>query len=220
MIDSNSPSIIGLRTSEELNLLKRLSYINVNSDIDFYTEYTNCFGDIGLLKHEYKIQLKSDAEPVIHAPRRVPIALKDKLRHELDRMKRIDIIEEVPIPESSERVNSLVIVKKPNGKLRICLDPSGLHKATKHHHHHPPTTEEILSKLSNGKVFTKLDASCGYWQIPVDADSSKLLAFNIPFGQNRFKRMIYGLHSGSEVFQGAISNILCGIENAEILRAI
>ena len=76
--DSNSPSIIGLKISEELNLLKRLSNINVNSDIDFYTEYADCFGEIGLLKHEYKIQLKSDAEPVIHAPRRVPMTSKDK----------------------------------------------------------------------------------------------------------------------------------------------
>ena len=95
LIDINSPSVIGLKTSEELNLLKRLSNINVNSDIDFYTEYADCFGEIGLLKHEYKIQLKSDAEPVIHALRRVPIALKDKLRHELDKIKRLDIIEEV-----------------------------------------------------------------------------------------------------------------------------
>ena len=38
-------------------------------------------------------------------------------------MKWLDIIEEVPISESSEWVNSMVIVKKPNGKLRICLDP-------------------------------------------------------------------------------------------------
>ena len=60
LIDSNSPSIIGLKTSEELNLSKRLSNINVNSDIDFYTEYADCFGDIGLLKHEYKMQRKSD----------------------------------------------------------------------------------------------------------------------------------------------------------------
>ena len=101
LTDSNSPWVIGLKTSEELNLLKRLSNINVNSDIDFYTEYPNCFGGIGSLKHEYEIQLKSDAEPVIHAPGRVPIALKDKLRHELDMMKRLDMIEEVPISESS-----------------------------------------------------------------------------------------------------------------------
>ena len=135
VIDSNSPSIIGLKTREDLNLLKRLSNININSDIDFYTECANCFGDIESLKHEYKIQLKSNVEPVIHAPRRVPLALKDKLRHELDKMKRLDIMQEVPISGSSEWVNSMVIVEKPNGKLRICLDLSDLNKATKRHHH-------------------------------------------------------------------------------------
>ena len=98
-----------------------------------------------------------------------------------------------------QKSNSMVILEKPNGKLRICLDPSDLNKATKRHHH-LLTTEEILSKLSNAKVFTKLDASCGYWQIPVDADSSKLLTFNTPFGRHRFKKMPYGLHSASEVF--------------------
>ena len=65
MIDSNSPLIIGLKTSEDLNLLKCLSNININSDIDFYTEYVDCFGEIGLLKCEYEIQLKSDAQPVM-----------------------------------------------------------------------------------------------------------------------------------------------------------
>ena len=95
LTDSNSPWVIGLKTSEELNLLKRLSNINVNSDIDFYTQYADCFGDIGLLKHEYKIKSKTDAEAVIHVPGRVPIALKGKLRHELDRMKRLDIIDRI-----------------------------------------------------------------------------------------------------------------------------
>ena len=46
-------------------------------------------------------------------------------------------------------------------------------------------------------------------------ESSKLLTFNNPVEQYRFKRMPYGLHSASEVFQGTISNILCGRENAE-----
>ena len=106
VIDSNSPLIIGLKTSEDLNLLKRLSNINVNNNIDFCVEYADYFGKKGLLKNQYKIQLKSDAQSVIHAPRRVPIAFKDNLRNELDRMKRLDIIEEVPI---SEFLNGLIL---------------------------------------------------------------------------------------------------------------
>ena len=49
----------------------------------------------------------------------------------------------------------------------------------------------------------------------VEADSSKLLACNTPFGQRSFKRIPCGLQSASEVFQGKISKIICGIENAE-----
>ena len=62
-------------------------------------------------------------------------------------------------------------------KSRICLDLSDLNKATKCHHH-LPTTGEILSKLSNRNAFTKLDASCGYLQIPDDVHGSELLTFS------------------------------------------
>ena len=55
VIDSNSPWIIGLKRSEDLNLLKRLSNIDVDSDMDFYTGYADFFGEIGLLKHENEI---------------------------------------------------------------------------------------------------------------------------------------------------------------------
>ena len=56
VIDSNSPAIIGLKTSQDLNHLKRLSNINVNNDIDFCTEYADCFREIGLIKNQYKIK--------------------------------------------------------------------------------------------------------------------------------------------------------------------
>ena len=49
VIDSNSR----LKTSEDLNLLKGLSNTTVDNDIDFCTEYADCFGEIGLLKVKY-----------------------------------------------------------------------------------------------------------------------------------------------------------------------
>ena len=62
--------------------------------------------------------------------------------------------------------------------------------------------DEILSQLSGACYFTKLDsASSGYWQVRLDDESSHLLAFNTPFGRHRLKRMPYGIHSASEVFQ-------------------
>ena len=84
------------------------------------------------------------------------------------------------VDEPTDSANSMVVVEKHNGNLRICLDPKHLNKAIKRPHYAMPTTEEILTKISTGKVFTKLVASNAYWQILVDQSSSKLLTFNSP----------------------------------------
>ena len=69
-------------------------------------------------------------------------------------------------------VNGQVIVAKPNGKLRICLDPWPLNQTIKQEHLHLPTAEELFSQMSRAKYFSKLDASSGYHQIKVDRESS------------------------------------------------
>ena len=128
-------------------------------------------------------------------------------------MEKLDIIETVFEP--TEWVNSLVVVQKPIGKLRVCLDPKDLNKAIKRHYHHIPTAEDILSCMAGGTVFSKLDASSDYWQIHVDEDSSKLLIFNSPFGRYKFKRLPFGVLHASEVFQADVAEILKGIEGVQ-----
>ena len=87
------------------------------------------------------------------------------------------------IDEPTDWVSLMVIVEKGNGQLSICLDPRDLYSAIKRHHYPMPTVGEVLSKLGGAKIFSKLDASGGYWQIKVDQASAKLLAFNTPFGR-------------------------------------
>ena len=62
--------------------------------------------------------------------------------------------------------------------------------------------------MSGSKWYTKLDASNAYWQMKVDKESSRLLAFNTPYGRYRFVRMPYGIHSASELCQTKISSII------------
>ncbi len=114
--------------------------------------------------------------------------------------------------EPTEWVSSLVVVSKPNGKLRICLDPRDLNKVIKREHHRMVTTEDVLSNMAGAKFFTKLDASNAYWQIVVDKESSRILTFNSPFGRYSFTRMPYGIHSASKICQRLIGNIVEGIE--------
>ena len=83
--------------------------------------------DLGKLEPEHHIRLQEDMPPVVHPPRKIPAGLRDKLKDELDRMEKMGVI--VKVDEPSEWVNSLVLVEKPNGDLRICLDPRDLNKA-------------------------------------------------------------------------------------------
>ena len=75
-----------------------------------------------------------------------------------------------------------------------------------------PTVEEIASRVSGATVFSKLDATHGYWQIPLDESSQLLTTFSTPFGRYCFKRMPFGIKSAQEVFQKRISQHFDDIE--------
>ena len=96
---------------------------------DFMLEYDDVFGEIGLLSGEHHINLDPSVPAVVNPPRRIPFLLKDKVKNELDRMLRLGIISKVEEP--TEWVNSIVIVEKQNGSIRICLDPKDLNQAIK-----------------------------------------------------------------------------------------
>ena len=146
------------------------------------------------------ITLDYEVPPVVHAPRRVPIQLKDKLQAELREMESQDIIARVTQP--TDWVNSLVIREKENGRLCLCLDPKDLNKAIRREHHPIPTLEEITPKLAGAKLFRKLDGrNGGYWNVKLDEESSKRTIFNTPFGRYRFLRMPFGLRMNQDIFQ-------------------
>ena len=86
-------------------------------------------------------------------------------------------------------MNSLVIVEKSNGQMRLCIDPKDLNKVVKREHFQIPTKEEFLGKLHDAKWFSKLDATAGFHQIKLDKPSSMLTTFNTPFGRYRYLRL-------------------------------
>ena len=153
----DSLSILGLKTSKNLNLMRHI--MKVNSCVPDYLQqqYTDCFGKIGCLKEKQKIVVDREVPPVTDPPSRIPMSLKMRLNEELDRMVKMEII--TSIEEPTDWVSSLVIVEKPNGQLQICLDPQHLNQAIKRLHFIMPTAEKILAQMSNATFFTKLDAS-------------------------------------------------------------
>ncbi|CAB3980368.1 Hypothetical predicted protein [Paramuricea clavata] len=147
-------------------------------------KYADCFEGLGCLPHTVRIELRDDATPVVEPCRTIPFAQYNKLKDELQRMEAMGVIEK--IEEPTEWVNSFVPVTKPNRNLRVCLDPRNLNKSIKREHFKLPTRDEVIAQFAIAKVFTKLDASNGFWQMKLEDGSTNLCTFNTTFGRYKY----------------------------------
>ena len=108
VVPDDHESLLGDRACDDLELVKMVYQLNSEkvSDTDTEKESVNdivhrfpeLFKGHGTLLFTDKIQLKSDATPVIHAPRRVPAPLRDSLKKELDRMMDLGVIRPIEDP--------------------------------------------------------------------------------------------------------------------------
>jgi len=102
---------------------------STNADSAFLTEFADIFARTGEFPGEHHITIDSSVQPVIHAPRRVALALQPKLKQRLDQMVETGVL--IKRDEPTDWVSSLVVVQKSNGQLRIYLDPRDLNRAIK-----------------------------------------------------------------------------------------
>lgn len=103
---------------------------------------------------EAHVTLKQDARPRFLKARPVPFAIKSKVKEELDRLQKQKVIQ--PINNSSW-ATPVVIIKKPDGKLRLCGDFKNTINAQSIIDTYPiPKPEELFSKLAGGKFSQKL----------------------------------------------------------------
>ena len=116
------------------------------------------FVRIGEFHGTYHMLLNEEAQPVIHAPRKCSIHLRDELEKVLTKMEKEGVIRKVDEP--TDWVSSQVMSWKSNGKLRICLDLKDLNKAIKRK---TPALNEITHKFAGAQFFSKLDTKNGYW---------------------------------------------------------
>lgn len=223
VVDIKTPTILGSETSQQIGLVQKMFSVaqfetqasqNLTEQL-IRKNYSDLFIGVGRLPGKHKIHLKEDVQPVVHPPRRISVALRQKVKDKLRTMEKDGII--IRQIEPTEWVNSLVTVIKPNGSVRLCLDPRDLNKAIRRPHYPMLTIEEIVTRMPNAKYFSKLDATSGFWQIQLDEDSSKLCTFNSPLGRFRFLRMPFGLNCASEIYQSVMSRMVEDIDGAEVI---
>ena len=175
-------------------------------------ECSDVFEGLGCMDGPYHMELDETVKPVVHLPRKVPVALRDRLKEELDKLVREKVI--TPVTEPTNWVSSLVLVNKPE-KLRICIDPQDLNRALLRAHYPLPTIEDVATRLCKAKVFSVLDAKNGFWQVQLDKPSSLLTTFNTPFGRYRWLCLPFGIKTAPEEYQRRIHESLQGLKGIE-----
>ena len=203
VVDHDSPSLMSRSLACEMNLIKRVDDVT---------------SSIGLMQCDpVKIHVKRDAIPYsVSTPRRIPLPMMAKVENELNRMENEGVI--IKQTEPTEWCSPIVPVLKPNGQVRLCVDLKKLNMAIERERYVIPTLQDIFHNMNGSAVFTSLDAASGYWQMPLDENSSKLTTFITPFGRYRFTRVPFGISIASEIYQREMSRILRGLDGIEVYQ--
>ncbi len=202
--------LLGLPAIKELNLLHTVDVIQT-SEPNYKELFPKVFTGLGKLEGAYKIKLKESTTPfALSVPRRVPLPMMNKVKEELKRMEDLGVI--APIEEATEWCSGMVVVPKPNGKIRICVDLTHLNNNVCRERHILPAVDETLAKLPGATVFSKLDATAGFWQIPLHKDSVPLTTLITTYGRYCFHRLPFGISSAPEHFQKRLTQMLDGLE--------
>ena len=212
-------SLLSLDACLELGLISvECEWVNLVTDgdvNDIIESYNDVFQGVGCLPGEYDIKLKENAIPKHSHNRKTPLSMLDDLKKKLKLLTEKGII--TPVNYPTEWISNNVTVRKPNGTLRICIDPSNLNESIQRNHFPMPTLDDVLSKLNGARVFSLCDAKDGFLQVKLSENSSDLTTFWTPFGKYKWLRMPFGLSSSPEEFQRRLSDALAGLSGVTVV---
>ena len=126
------------------------------------------------MKGKINIKLKDGVTPHIEPVRRVPHAMQEPLKAELDKLVEEKILHKVDISEPIKWLNSFVCVNKANGKIRLCLDPTHLNKWIISPRHSMKFVDDVLHKLNGAKYFSVVDSTSSFFNHMLDEESSQV----------------------------------------------
>ncbi|KAJ8340547.1 hypothetical protein SKAU_G00351800 [Synaphobranchus kaupii] len=169
--------------------------------------------DVGLAKNvEHHIRL-SDARPFQERSRRLAPADIDDVRRHLQGLLATGILKESRSPYASP----IVVARKRNGSVRMCIDYRTLNNRTIPDQYTMPRLDDALDCLSGSKWFSVLDLRSGYYQIAMADEDKDKTAFICPLGFYQYERMPQGITGAPATFQRLMERAVSDMHLLQVL---
>ena len=144
------------------------------------------------------MNIKADSKPVKQGLRRFDEERCKAIGEELQKLLTAGFIKEVYHPEW---LANPVLVRKKNGKWRMCVDYTGLNKACPKDPFPLPRIDQIVDSTAGCETLSFLDAYSGYHQIAMKRVRPARHLFHHPFGPYCYVKMPFGLKNAGATFQ-------------------
>jgi len=159
-------------------------------------------GCTDLSKHHIRL---SNEQPFKERHRRVPPHLVEEVRNHLSELLNLGVIRKSESPFASP----IVLVRKKDKSLRVCIDYRKLNSRTIRDSYSLPRIEETLDALHGASWFSSLDLRSGYYQLEMAEEDRHKTAFTVgSLGFWEFNRMPFGLTNAVASFQRLMESCL------------
>ena len=158
-------------------------------------------GRLECYEHECKV---TDSTPYFQRGWAVPIAYKQKVDAEINKMLKYGVIER----GNSPYVNPMVTVIKKDGNVRLCLDARKINSVTIPDYEGPPPIQEILARCGNMKYLSTVDLTSSFWQVPLKRNCRDFTAFMYEGKCYRYTVTPFGLSTSSAALTRGLDTAL------------
>ncbi|XP_024658169.2 retrovirus-related Pol polyprotein from transposon opus [Maylandia zebra] len=182
----------------------------LNSVSDVFARGELDYGHTTVVRHKIRL---SDPTPFKQRPRPIHPSDYEAVRLHLEQLCNSNIIRESESPFASP----IVVVKKKNGQIRLCVDYRKLNNQTIKDAYALPNIEEAFTALSGSKWFSVMDLKSGYYQVEVEEEDKHKTAFVTPMGFWEFNRMPQGVTNAPSTFQRVMEKCMGSMNLKEVL---